>query len=83
MIKAISIWDKENQCYLKDDGDNQYVIDLQGNIYNTNSRWNCETDLEDCRLEMLNKERYVVNVIVNINENINRNDVKQKEIKKG
>lgn len=83
MIKAISIWDIENQCYLKDDGDNQYVIDLQGNIYNTNPRWNFETDLEDCRLEMLDKEKYVVNVIVNINENINTNDVKQKEIKKG
>ena len=38
MIKAISIWDKEKQCYLKDDNDNQYVIDLQGNIYDTNPR---------------------------------------------
>ncbi len=51
MIKAISIWDKEKQCYLKDDEDN------------TNPRWNCETDLEDCRLEMLDKKRYVINVI--------------------
>jgi len=62
MIK-FQIYDKKEKRYLVDDENNQYVMDMDGNLYNTNPRWNCETDLYDCRLELLDKKRNIVKII--------------------
>ena len=45
------IYDKKEKRYLKNDENCQYVIDMNGVLYNTNPCWNCETDLDDYRLE--------------------------------
>ena len=62
MIK-FQIYDKKEKRYLVDDENNQYVMDMDGNLYNTNPRWNCETDLYGCRLELLDKKRNIVKII--------------------
>lgn len=38
----------------------EYVVDMNGVLYNTNPCWNCETDLDDYRFEEMDRKRYVV-----------------------
>ena len=54
------IYDKKEKRYLKNDENCEYVVDMNGVLYNTNPCWNCETDLDDYRLEEMDKRRYVI-----------------------
>ena len=54
------IYDKEEKRYLENKDNCEYVVDMNGVLYNTNPCWNCETDLDDYRFEEMDKKRYVI-----------------------
>lgn len=58
-MKKFRIWDIEKKKFLNDDN-SRYVIDNEGKLYDTNPKWNCETDMDDYRLELLEKDKYIV-----------------------
>ena len=47
------IYDKEEKRYLENKDNCEYVVDMNGVLYNTNPCWNCET-------EEMDRKRYVV-----------------------